>query len=100
VNVISNNYGLGHDDLYVPRRSRIHTDNSVEFKYYDKPANSININNGFMQGPVTLQPPIYPSYPPPYPAQLRGIQIQIRVADPSNQRVKSLTIRQDFTDKL
>ena len=45
-------------------------------------------------------PPIYPSYPPPYPAPLRGIQIQIRVADPTNQRIKSLTIRQDFTDKL
>jgi prepilin-type N-terminal cleavage/methylation domain-containing protein len=45
-------------------------------------------------------PPIYPSYPPPYPAPLRGIQIQIRVVDPTNQRVKSLTIRQDFTDKL
>jgi hypothetical protein len=37
VNIISNNYGLGHDDLYTPNRGRIHTDNSVEFKYYDKP---------------------------------------------------------------
>jgi len=37
VNVISNNYGLGHDDLYTPNRGRIHTDNSVEFKYYDNP---------------------------------------------------------------
>ena len=32
--------------------------------------------------------------------RLRGIQIQIRVADPTNQRIKTLTIRQDFTDKL
>ena len=37
INVISNNYGLGHDDLYIPKRSRIHTDDSVEVKYYDKP---------------------------------------------------------------
>ncbi|HEX3683281.1 MAG TPA: outer membrane beta-barrel protein [Bryobacteraceae bacterium] len=37
LNIISNNYGLGHDDLYAPRRSRIHTDNSIEIKYYDKP---------------------------------------------------------------
>jgi prepilin-type N-terminal cleavage/methylation domain-containing protein len=44
--------------------------------------------------------PAYPSYPPPYPAPLRGIQIQIRLADPRNQYVKTLTIRQDFTDKL
>jgi len=36
-NIISNNYGLGHDDLYIPNRSRIHTDNSFEVKYYDKP---------------------------------------------------------------
>jgi len=37
INVISNNYGLGHDDLYIPNRGRIHTDNSVEIKYYDHP---------------------------------------------------------------
>ncbi|MFZ0582978.1 MAG: outer membrane beta-barrel protein [Candidatus Acidiferrales bacterium] len=37
VNVISNNYGLGRDDLFIPTRRRIHTDNSVEVKYYDKP---------------------------------------------------------------
>jgi hypothetical protein len=37
MNIISNNYGLGHDDLYIPNRARIHTDNSVEIKYYDKP---------------------------------------------------------------
>ena len=53
----------------------------------------------FPAGPP-YAPPIYPSYPPPYPAPLRGIQIQIRVTDPANQRVKTLTIRQDFTDKL
>lgn len=54
---------------------------------------------GFPAGPP-FSPPIYPSYPPPYPAPLRGIQIQIRVTDPTNQRIKTLTIRQDFTDKL
>ncbi len=37
MNVISNNYGLGHDDLYIPNRGRIHTDDSIEIKYYDKP---------------------------------------------------------------
>jgi hypothetical protein len=37
INVISNNYGLGQDDLFTPGRTRIHTDNSVEVKYYDKP---------------------------------------------------------------
>src|SRR5580698_2226335 len=37
VNVISNNYGLGHDDLYIPNRGRIHTDDSIEIKYYDHP---------------------------------------------------------------
>jgi len=42
VNVISNNYGLGHDDLYVPNRGRIHTDDSVEIKYYDQPQNFLD----------------------------------------------------------
>jgi hypothetical protein len=42
MNIISNNYGLGHDDLYIPNRARIHTDNSVEMKYYDKPAKTLD----------------------------------------------------------
>jgi hypothetical protein len=37
INVLSNNYGLGHDDLYIPNRGRVHTDNSVEVKYFDRP---------------------------------------------------------------
>ncbi|HVR24823.1 MAG TPA: outer membrane beta-barrel protein [Candidatus Polarisedimenticolia bacterium] len=42
MNVISNNYGLGHDDLYIPNRSRIHTDDSIEIKYYDKPEKTLD----------------------------------------------------------
>jgi hypothetical protein len=37
MNIISNNYGLGHDDFGIPNRSRLHTDNSLEIKYFDKP---------------------------------------------------------------
>jgi hypothetical protein len=37
MNIVSNNYGLGHDDLYIPNRGRVHTDNSIEIKYYDHP---------------------------------------------------------------
>ena len=42
VNVISNNYGLGHDDLYIPNRGRIHTDDSIEIKYYDRPGQTLD----------------------------------------------------------
>ncbi|MFY9950398.1 MAG: outer membrane beta-barrel protein [Candidatus Sulfotelmatobacter sp.] len=42
MNIISNNYGLGHDDLYIPNRGRIHTDNSLEIKYYDKPGKTLD----------------------------------------------------------
>jgi hypothetical protein len=42
LNLISNNYGLGHDDLYIPNRSRIHTDNSAEVKYYDQPKKTLD----------------------------------------------------------
>jgi hypothetical protein len=45
-------------------------------------------------------PQALPSYPAPYPAPLKGLQIQIRVVDPQNQRMRSLTIRLDFTDRL
>jgi hypothetical protein len=67
--------------------------------YTNAPAVDINLRGS----PTQLFPfdrPIYPSYPAPYPQPLRGIQIQIRVADPKNERVKVLTIRQDFSDKL
>jgi hypothetical protein len=37
INIISNNYGLGEDDLFIPHRKRIHTDNSIEVKYFDRP---------------------------------------------------------------
>ncbi|HUJ94895.1 MAG TPA: outer membrane beta-barrel protein [Terriglobales bacterium] len=35
--LLSNNYGAGADTLGVPNRTRYHTDNSVELKYYDNP---------------------------------------------------------------
>ncbi len=42
MNIVSNNYAVGHDDLYVPNRGRIHTDNSIEIKYYDHPERALN----------------------------------------------------------
>lgn len=42
INVISNNYGLGQDDFETPGRDRLHTDNSVEVKYFDKPSQTID----------------------------------------------------------
>jgi len=37
MNIISNNYGVGEDDLFIYNRRRIHTDDSIEIKYYDQP---------------------------------------------------------------
>ena len=57
--------------------------------------------DAFLNGTTTTYPnPIYPSFPPPYPSPLRGIQIKIRVTDPRLERTKVLTITHDFTDKL
>ncbi len=42
INVISNNYGLGADDLFIPNRRRIHTDDSVEVKYFDTPERTLD----------------------------------------------------------
>jgi len=42
MNIISNNYGLGQDDLFVPKRARLHTDNSIEVKYYDRPSKGLD----------------------------------------------------------
>jgi hypothetical protein len=37
LSLVFNNYGMGTDTLGVPGRSRIHTDDSIEVKYYDHP---------------------------------------------------------------
>jgi hypothetical protein len=37
--LVFNNYGNGEDTLNVPGRSRIHTDNSIEIRYYNQPDN-------------------------------------------------------------
>jgi hypothetical protein len=42
MNIISNNYGVGHDDLYTPNRARIHTDDSIEIKYFDRPGKTLD----------------------------------------------------------
>jgi hypothetical protein len=42
LNIISNNYGVGEDDLFVKGRRRIHTDDSVEVKYYDNPERNLD----------------------------------------------------------
>jgi hypothetical protein len=42
LNIIANNYGLGHDDLFIPNRGRIHSDDSVEVKYYDRPQKTLD----------------------------------------------------------
>ena len=92
---------VGDDNPAVVRLRRVWDSWSTE--YTQAPGTGVNPTGSpaqyFPAGPP-YAPPIYPSYPPPYPAPLRGIQIQIRVTDPTNQRVKTLTIRQDFTDKL
>jgi len=87
---------VGDDNTTVTRLRRVWDSWSTD--YSRAPGTGV-LANGFPAGPP-FTPPVYPSYPPPYPAPLRGIQIQIRVTDPTNQRIKVLTIRQDFTDKL
>jgi hypothetical protein len=37
LSILSNNYGVGADALGIPNRTRYHTDNSVQVKYYDHP---------------------------------------------------------------
>ncbi len=89
---------VGDDSKGIVRLRRVWDSWSTE--YSNAPATGPSPATGGFPAGYPYSPSIYPSYPPPYPAPLRGIQIQIRVADPSNQKIKSLTIRQDFTDKL
>lgn len=40
--ILGNQYFLGQDDLGVPGRTRYHTDDSVEYKYYDRPERKLD----------------------------------------------------------
>jgi hypothetical protein len=40
LSLVSNNYGNGTDTLGNPNRVRLHTDDSIEVRYYNKPENS------------------------------------------------------------
>ena len=94
---------IGDNAVGVVRLRRVWDSWSTEYsKAPDTGINNVTgaANYGFPVGPYVGTPPVYPSYPAPYQAPLRGIQIQIRVVDPTNQQIKSITIRQDFTEKL
>jgi len=88
---------IGDNQATVMRLRRVWDSWSTD--YTQTPATGIDSVTNLPIGPP-FGPPIFPSYPAPYPQALRGIQIQIRVVDPRNERVKSLTIRQDFSDNL
>jgi len=42
VSLVFNNYGMGTDTLGNPRRTRIHTDDSITVKYYDRPNKTLD----------------------------------------------------------
>ena len=86
-------YNVGDPNAGVTRM--VHTFDTWSTDYTNAPDSDILLN-GYSATGLS----IYPSYPPPYPSPLRGIQIQIRVTDPRAERTKVLTIRFDFTDKL
>jgi hypothetical protein len=88
---------IGDDTAGVVRLRRVWDTWSTDYTH--APANGLDLGGvtGFpVAGPPMTQP-VYPSYPPPYPMALRGIQIQIRVADPRGEHVKNLTIRHSFS---
>ncbi len=40
--LLGNQYGFGEDALGIPSRTRYHTDDSIEYKYYDRPSSLID----------------------------------------------------------
>lgn len=92
--VVAGRNNIGDNSANTVRIQRVWDTWSTDYAF--APLRSID--------PISSPPfgdrPIYPSYPPPYPEPLRGIQIQIRLASPDQQMLKVITIRQDFTDKL
>lgn len=88
---------IGDNSVGLTRLRRVWDSWSTD--YTNAPAIDVNLRGSPIQaGPADR--PVYPSYPAPYPQPLRGLQIQIRAVDPKNEKVKVLTIRHDFSDKL
>jgi hypothetical protein len=42
ISLVFNNYGMGTDTLGNPRRTRLHTDDSITVKYYDRPGKTLD----------------------------------------------------------
>jgi Putative beta-barrel porin-2, OmpL-like. bbp2 len=42
LSIVGNQYGVGRDTLGVPGRTRYHTDDSIQVKYFDKPENMLD----------------------------------------------------------
>ncbi len=42
LSVLGNQYAVGRDTLGVPKRTRFHTDDSLQIKYYDKPEKTLD----------------------------------------------------------
>jgi hypothetical protein len=86
------NPNVGDDEATVVRLRRVWDSWSTD--YTNTPTQLI----GTAVAPAIK--PALPSYPAPYPIPLRGVQITVRVVDPGNERVKQITIKQDFSSKL
>jgi type II secretory pathway component PulJ len=104
---------IGDDGTNTPVIRLRRTWDTWSTTYTEAPANGYDPNTLIPYGLEVYPPnspplgtgiapshPVYPSYPPPYPVPLRGLQVQVRVVDPRNERIKVLTIRQDFSDKI
>src|SRR5262249_39553670 len=73
-NLVAQN--IGDDSPGVIRLRRVW--DSWSTAYSNAPTSGYDPVVNFPTGPPFTNP-VYPSYPPPYPAPLRGIQIQVRV---------------------
>ena len=90
---------LGDDNASLVRMRR--TWDSWSTTYTNAPSSPLDPSLPWpFCGPIGGGRSVVPSYPAPYPVPLRGIEIQIRLTDAAGRYVKTLTIHQDFTDKL
>ena len=48
LSMVFNNYGNGTDTLGNPGRSRIHTDDSIEIRYYNRPKSNVHRQDGVL----------------------------------------------------
>jgi hypothetical protein len=53
--IVGNQYGYGEDALGIPTRTRYHTDDSLQYRYYNRPTSFISMAAATLTGNASCE---------------------------------------------